>query len=270
MKILITCLFLLSAQIFSQTYLGVSYNNSDPANSTDLSLISKITFSSTNVNFLLTDNSTVSKDLSIINKITFSGTDGGNPLPVELTAFSAIVKGDDVVLKWSTATELNNYGFEIERKVASLQSTVSNFEKIGFVNGSGTSISAKDYTFLDNPKIGSKYSYRLKQIDLDGKFEYSKSVEVSFMRPNDFKLEQNYPNPFNPTTNITYSLPIEGMVTIKVFDIIGREVLLLVNENQKAGNYTTTFDGSKFSSGVYICKMNAAAYSSSIKMLILK
>ena len=174
------------------------------------------------------------------------------------------------MLSWETATEVDNYGFEIERQVGSKQSAVGNWDKIAFVEGHGNSNSPKSYSFADNnPTGGTKFSYRLKQIDNDGKYEYSDIVEVEFV-PTEFSLYQNYPNPFNPTTKIKYSIPQETAVQIKVFDILGKEVMVLVNEKQEAGIYDVAFDGSNFGSGIYIYQMQAESFSSTKKMLILK
>lgn len=270
MRTAITFLFLLSIQIFSQTYLGVSYNNSDPASSTDLSSLQKITFSSTDITFLLADNSTVLKSFSIVDKITFSGTNGGSPLPVELMSFSATHNNGVITLLWATATEKNNYGFEIERDNGQKSMGNNAWQKIGFVEGHGNSNSPKEYSFTDLPDAGTHFNYRLKQIDTDGKFQYSKIEEVEFGTPTESELKQNYPNPFNPQTKIAYNLPVDGFVTLKVFDALGRDAASLVNENKKAGSYEVMFNASQLASGVYICKMICATYSSSIKMLIMK
>ena len=277
MRLIILCLLLSTSQIFSQTFLGVSYNNGNPSNSTNLTSIQKITFNGTNINFLLTDNPTVPKALSTITKITFSPTGGENPLPVELTSFTASVNGNQVTLLWSTATEVNNFGFEIERsqktEVGSQNPPAAEeWKTIGLVKGNGNSNSVKEYFFTDNLNLNHSFRYRLKQIDNDGKFTYSKEIEVGDLRPSNFDLRQNYPNPFNPSTVISYQVPVDSKVTLKLFDILGKEIAVLVDQEQKAGfyNYQLSTTDYHLSSGVYICKMSSAGYSSSIKMTIMK
>ncbi|MCK6604373.1 MAG: YCF48-related protein [Ignavibacteriaceae bacterium] len=187
------------------------------------------------------------------------------PVPVELVSLAANISGNDVTLTWKTATELNNYGFEIERKSAS-----GNWAKIGFVAGNGTTTSPKSYTFADAGLTNGKYQYRLKQIDLDGSFDYSQSVEVEIGTPITFSLSQNYPNPFNPATTIAYSIPEAADVTLKVFDVTGTEVATLVNSRQDAGSYSFNFDASKLASGMYIYKIEAGKYNAVKKMMLLK
>ena len=200
----------------------------------------------------------------------------GNPLPVELTSFTAEVAEKSVELKWRTATEVNNYGFEIERAMdnETSSSLVSarddNWSKIGFVEGNGTTNAPKSYSFTDKSANG-KTSYRLKQIDRDGKFEYSQTVEVTAAStPKEFGLEQNYPNPFNPTTAIGYQLSANGFTSLKVYDAIGREVATLVNEAKDAGYYSAQFDGTKLSSGIYFYKLISGNYVGVKKLVLLK
>ncbi len=250
--------------------MGISYNNGDPANSTDLSLLQKITFSGTDITFLLTDNSTVSKAFSIIDKFTFSGTNGGNPLPVELISFTAELNGNIVTLFWITETEVENYGFDVERKMQYTKRENGEWKKIGFVEGHGNSNSPNEYSFADDNPSSGTIQYRLKQIDTDGKFAYSDIVSVEVSIPSKFELKQNFPNPFNPITNIVYNLPADGFVTIKIYDVIGNKVDILVNENKKADSYVVTFNGSNLSSGVYFCRINSGNYSASIKMMLIK
>ncbi|MDP1676772.1 MAG: T9SS type A sorting domain-containing protein, partial [Bacteroidota bacterium] len=180
------------------------------------------------------------------------------PFPVELVSFSAAAKGKNVELKWNTATEINNYGFEIERSTTPVFSPLQGgdvrdgWSMVGFVEGNGTTNAPKEYSFLDKDITAEKFIYRLKQIDRDGQFEYSDEVEVMITQtPQMFALMQNYPNPFNPVTMINYQLPINSLVTLKVYDALGREVESLVSEVKEAGTYSAMFDGSKISSGIY-------------------
>ena len=179
------------------------------------------------------------------------------PLPVELVSFSAFVKVNSVVLNWRTATEVNNYGFDVERKLIN-----SDWTKIGFVQGHGNSNSPKSYSFADVSPISGIVNYRLKQIDFDGKYEYSPIVEVNVETPLNFALAQNYPNPFNPTTRIKYDLASQSHVNVQVYDVLGQKVSELINEVQQPGVYDVKFDGSHLSSGVYLLVFQAGAPSS--------
>jgi hypothetical protein len=270
MKILITCLLLFSIQIFSQNFLNIRYSNG-VEKYTALNALQKITISSSGdqISFHLTDGTTVTENVANLLKMTLGDAGTGDPLPVELTSFSASVNGASVFLSWITETEVNNYGFEIER-ASSLTSPTNRWQKIGFVQGHGNSNSPKEYSFTDIPQGGTKFQYRLKQIDTDGKFNYSTAIVVDIETPNKFELKQNTPNPFNPTTRISYSLQTDGLVMLDVYDIIGREVASLEKGYKEAGSYSVTFDGSKFSSGVYLCKLTYGLYTASIKMILMK
>ena len=192
-------------------------------------------------------------------------------LPVELSSFSASVKQGSVELSWKTATEVNNNGFEIERAAISNQSSAISWSKIGFVEGNGTTNAPKEYSFVDHNLSSGSWSYRLKQIDRDGKFEYSQSVEVTIVSmPKVFALEQNYPNPFNPSTVISYQLPANSHVTLKVYDAIGREIATLVNEVKEAGSYSATFDASQLSSGIYFARLQSNGKQVLKKMVMMK
>jgi len=188
-------------------------------------------------------------------------------LPVELTSFSAIFMNNVAQLNWETATEVNNYGFEIQRSANELE-----WAKVGFVNGHGNSNSPKYYSFSDNNVIKSgKYFYRLKQMDIDGQFEYSDVVNVSFDMPDkEYKLNQNYPNPFNPSTTISYSLPEQTFVSIIVYNTFGEEVDRLVSDNKEAGIHSVTFNASKLASGMYYYKIETENYVATKKLLLLK
>jgi hypothetical protein len=192
-----------------------------------------------------------------------------DPLPVELTSFSATTIGKDVKLSWNTSTEVNNYGFDIERKILK-QVQNDSWEKIGFVNGNGNSNSPKDYSFVDDKVVTGKYSYRLKQIDNDGQFEYSKVVEIDVNGTKKFELTQNYPNPFNPTTTIQFQLPQTGMVKLTLYNILGQEIKTLVNETKEAGTHTVNFDASELNSGVYIYKIESGSFTQTRKMTLVK
>lgn len=191
------------------------------------------------------------------------------PVPVELSSFSAFLNGNAVNLKWETKTEVENYGFEIER-ASTLSSSIQGWMKIGFINGSGNSNSPKDYTFTDRSVSNGKYIYRLKQIDTDGKYEFSKEVEVDLGTPKTYYLGQNYPNPFNPSTKINYSLPADGEVKLAVFTVEGELVKTLVNGKQNAGTYTIEFDGSNLASGTYLYKLIVNNFIQIKKMLLTK
>jgi len=201
-------------------------------------------------------------------------TQSGN-LPVELTSFTASAIGTSVLLKWRTATELNNYGFEVQRKIVNEggKGDITEWSKIGFVSGNGTSNSFKSYRFTDTRIAIGKFAYRLKQIDNDGTFKYSDEVEVYLGVPQEFSLEQNYPNPFNPTTTIHYSLPVKSKVSLKVFDLLGNQVLELVNKEQEAGRYDIPFNTNTaertLASGVYFYQLQTNTGFSSVKKLVL-
>ena len=185
-------------------------------------------------------------------------------VPVELTSFAAASDKNDVILTWNTATELNNQGFEIQRKIT------GEFERVGFVEGRGTTTEAQNYLFRDKDLLSGNYTYRLKQTDFDGSFAYSDEVEIEISQPNVFYLGQNYPNPFNPSTNIKYSIPADGNVTLKMYDILGEEVSTLVNEYQQAGTFDVVFDGSNLSSGVYYYQLTSGELTSTKKMMLTK
>lgn len=227
-----------------------------------------------------TDNPYVSREglsLSDLANTFYIGATSNSALPVELTDFDSDVNGNKVKLYWNTATEVNNYGFEVERaQYKSYTSTLGipdlpkNWEKIGFVEGHGNSNSPKDYTFTDQPTGGKDFLYRLKQIDFDGAFEYSKIITASLENVNEFQLEQNYPNPFNPTTRISYKLASRASVRLKVYDLLAQVVAELVDDTQEAGRYEVTFDGSKLPSGTYFYKLEAGQYVEVRKLLLVK
>ena len=186
-------------------------------------------------------------------------------VPVELTSFTASANKGNVNLNWVTATEINNQGFEVERKAVD-----GEFDKVGYVAGFGTTTETKSYSFADTEVSAGSYIYRLKQLDFNGTFEYSPEVEVDVTTPIEYALEQNYPNPFNPSTVIKYSIPQDGMVTLDVFNLLGEKVASLVNGLQQAGRYEVNFDASKLASGIYVYTINAGSFNSVKKMVLMK
>ncbi|QQS38197.1 MAG: T9SS type A sorting domain-containing protein [Ignavibacteriales bacterium] len=191
-------------------------------------------------------------------------------VPVELTSFTSTVSGNKVVLNWVTSTEKNNSGFDIERSADNIS-----FTKVGFIPGYGTTTETKSYSFTDQQISAGKYYYRLKQIDYDGTFEYSNTIKAEIGLPLEFALEQNYPNPFNPTTTIRYTVAdayyASGVpVRLVVFDVLGNEVVTLVNENQPAGHYEIQFNAEGLSSGIYYYKLISGSFSETKKLILLK
>jgi len=188
-----------------------------------------------------------------------------DPIPVELTSFSASAAGNNVILEWATATELNNLGFDVERSTPE-----SVFEAVGFVAGSGSTTEERNYSFTDSNTPGGSYLYRLKQIDFDGSFEYSDVVEVDVITPSVYSLEQNYPNPFNPSTSINYSIGEPGIVKLALYNLLGQEVKLLVNEFKETGPHTITFDASSLTSGSYFYTLEISHFKQTKKMVLAK
>jgi len=195
---------------------------------------------------------------------------GYTPLPVELSSFSVLMVNNGVKLNWRTETEVNNYGFEVERKVSSKQLAVGDWARIGFVEGNGNSNSPKKYSFIDDNVTSGKYAYRLKQIDNDGTFEYSKIIKIDVDAPLEFELSQNYPNPFNPSTTIRYSLSVTSNVKLSVFNILGEEVQILVNETKEAGIHTINFNASQSNSGIYFYKLETRNFLRVKKMSLIR
>ncbi len=196
-----------------------------------------------------------------------------NVIPVELTAFYANIKDNDVTLSWTTASERNNSGFEIQRKVNNSipGSEAKSWIEAGFVKGHGTTTEENNYSFMDKNLRPGGYSYRLVQIDFDGTKTESNIIDVEInSQPTQYSLKQNYPNPFNPTTIIEYSIPYEGNVKIIIYNSLGQEVQTPVNNYTQAGNYRVNFDATTLPSGIYYYRLNADNYSSVKKMILLK
>ena len=190
-------------------------------------------------------------------------------LPVEMAAFTAENVDDEVQLKWSTASEVNLKGFEVQRSMINAQRSTVIWNDIGYVKGDGTNTSQTDYSFIDRTPLNGDAEYRLKVMDTDGSYKYSPVITVTTV-PTKFELMQNYPNPFNPTTNIRYALPKAEHVVLKVYNELGQDVATLVDEEQQPGEYTATFDGSNLASGVYFYEISAGDFRQVKKLMLIK
>jgi hypothetical protein len=210
-------------------------------------------------------------------EITFNGNSFNNDniywdnmcleyvVPVELTSFTVAANGADAELSWTTATETNNQGFDIER-----MNDGGIFEQVGYVPGFGTTTEPKAYSFVDS-KVGTgNYTYRLKQIDFNGSFSYSQIIEIEFVVPTVFGLEQNYPNPFNPNTTIRFSIPVETDVRLNVFNALGQEVAEILNGRLKEGYHEVEFEAGSLTSGIYFYRLEADKFVDVKKMIIIK
>ncbi len=209
---------------------------------------------------------------NVIINGTFSGggTICSGPLPVELVSFNYTVNKNNVSLSWQTAVELNNSGFDVERKKDG-----GEWQKVAFVPGNGTTNEPKSYTYNDNKLQSASYKYRLKQIDFNSNYEYfDLSQDVIVKPPGNFSMGQNYPNPSNPKSKIDYEIPVNGRVTIKLYNLLGQEVKTIVNEIKDAGYYTTEFDGSNLASGVYFYSISTEGrgqnFTKTLKMILVK
>jgi hypothetical protein len=202
---------------------------------------------------------------------TFTGGEAGS-LPVHLQSLYSTVSGRNVNISWVTISENNNTGFEVMRASVDKNGAEGNYTTQGFVKGNGTTTQQKTYSFSDNNLNTGKYKYKLKQIDNNGNFEYfdlNGFVEIGM--PNKYSVSQNYPNPFNPTTKIDFELPADSKVTMIIYDISGREVTkVLNNEFRNVGYHTADFNASNFSSGIYFYRLTADNFSVTKKMMLIK
>ncbi|HZW40489.1 MAG TPA: S8/S53 family peptidase [Ignavibacteriaceae bacterium] len=187
-------------------------------------------------------------------------------VPVELTSFTASASDEKVVLNWSTATENNNNGFEIQRRKAGSTS----YETRGFVKGNGTTSEKSNYSFQDKIEQEGKFYYRLKQLDFSGEYEYSQEVMVDLKKNYSFEVFQNYPNPFNPSTNIKFTLPEQMHIKMSLFNIIGKEIKTLVDDNMERGAHTYTLNAGDLSTGVYFVKISGGSFTKTIKINLIK
>ena len=196
---------------------------------------------------------------------TLAITTGDQLLPVDLTSFTAYQSGDNVVLQWETASELNNAGFDIE-----VQKEEDTFRRVAYVEGAGTTLDLQRYSFQINAAglIGS-VGFRLKQIDFDGTFEYSDVIDLDIL-PAEYVLKQNFPNPFNPQTRIEFLVPVAGNTSLEVFDMLGRRVAVLVEGHVEAGQHAAVFNAQEFSNGIYIYRLQSGAFEETRSMLLMK
>ncbi|MEW5799904.1 MAG: LamG-like jellyroll fold domain-containing protein [Bacteroidota bacterium] len=263
-----------------------TFTNSGTAGASSYKLYKRSSTSDGTWDLVVNGAARIAADTVVFDNVTsFSqftiGTD--DPLPVELVSLSISSQHLNAELKWKTASEVNNAGWEVQRSEIRSEMSVevshserseesSTWAKVRFVEGNGTTNAPKEYSFIDRVQKAGKYLYRLKQIDRDGKFSYSQEVEVTVGSvPKVFALEQNYPNPFNPTTTIGFTLQVSGLTTLKIYDAIGREVATLVNENLEAGVYhQKTFDAGNLSSGIYFARLQANGKQMMKKMLVMK
>lgn len=203
-----------------------------------------------------------------------TGTICGGALPVSISLFTFTVKERNVQLNWITEWEMNNSGFDVERAQVNETGTGS-WIKLGFVQGKGTVNEPNIYSYNDTRLNAGKYRYRLKQVDHNGHYEYFQlAEEVIVANPNVFALGQNYPNPGNPHTKIDFEMPVEGRAVIKLYDVTGREVMIILDEIKRADYYTVQVNGSELSSGVYFYRITAEGegkkFTQTNKMILVK
>jgi hypothetical protein len=229
-----------------------------------------------NHNLTYSSNKILTYDYKIMVCVT-GATNGGvwiytdsSLIPVELSNLTANANNGNIELNWSTATELNNSGFEVQRLQNNKITKLQEWEKIGFVPGYGTTAESHFYQYIDEEVENGTYSYRLKQVDFDGSYSYSKTVEAVVNQPVVFSLKQNYPNPFNPVTNIQYEVASIQFISLKVYDVLGNEVATLVNEEKPEGDYEVEFNATGLSSGLYFYQLQAGNYISTKKMIFMK
>jgi photosystem II stability/assembly factor-like uncharacterized protein len=230
-----------------------------------------------NFNFTPSSNKIISYQNKILVAAAGTATGGiyvytDQTIPVELLSFEALTSGNNVILQWTTATETNNLGFEIQRRTKN-----TDFISIGFAEGSGTTAELKKYQFVDQSLNSGKYIYRLKQIDFNGAFEYSREIEVEMETLNGYSLEQNYPNPFGESVNssltstkIKFSVPEQTQVKLSVLNLLGEEIKTLVNQPMEFGTYEVEFDGANLPSGVYLYKLEAGSTIITRKMIFVR
>ncbi len=205
-------------------------------------------------------------NVTIQGTYTGIGTLCNGPLPVELSLFTATLTKSEINLFWKTETEVDNYGFDVERRIDETE-----WISISFIPGHGNSNSPKEYSYTDKELFagGSKFHYRLKQIDSDGSFEYSEVVEVEVV-PDQFELSQNYPNPFNPSTTIQFSLPVQSQLRINLYNMLGELVRTIAEGTYEKGYHKVVVDAANLPSGTYVYRLESNAFVQVKKMILLK
>lgn len=214
----------------------------------------------------------INHTLSLSNATSFGDYTGGQQgaMPVELISFVSFLKARDIELKWTTNKEINNSGFNIER--LNFENNQEIWTQVGFVKGNGTKNSISEYNFTDKNLPIGKFKYRLKQTDFNGNFSiYNLQNNIEIFKPVKYFLSQNYPNPFNPKTKIDFELPDNDRVSLKIFDMTGRNMCTLINnEVRNAGYYTIDFNLGNLSSGVYFYKLETEKFTQVKKMAVIK
>lgn len=191
------------------------------------------------------------------------------PLPVEVSTFYIKNNKNTITLFWETETELDLSHFEIERLASRIDSQ-RNWEKVAEIKSMGNSSSIKNYSFEDKGLNTGKYAYRLKMIENSGNVKYSGEIETEIASPSGYELYQNFPNPFNPTTTISFTVPNNSWISLDIFSITGERIETIVDRFYESGYYHISYNGSKLSSGFYICRLTGENYTKSIKLTIMK
>ena len=187
---------------------------------------------------------------------------------VELISFKAKINGNkNILLTWETSNENNNFSFNIER----LDPNKLIFEKIGFIAAHGKINSKNSYSFIDkSPGLDQNYKYRLIQINSDNSFSILNTIKVEASQPEKYFLSQNYPNPFNPSTKIEFGISTKDHVILKIYDVLGKEVAVLINEEKSAGNYSVTFEPKDLPSGIYFYELQSGNFNQIKKMVLIR
>ncbi|NUQ81730.1 MAG: T9SS type A sorting domain-containing protein [Bacteroidetes bacterium] len=221
--------------------------------------------------------------LTSFGEFTLGFNEADYTVPVELSSFSGWVSGDQILLNWTTKSELNNYGWEVQKKNSDPSGTSGSgsqnseeWKTVGFVAGNGTTNSPKSYSFQSPIMVTErsrsavlKSLFRLKQLDLDGTVSYSQVLSIR-NTPSGFQLLGNYPNPFNPATRIRFQLSTSSQVSLQVYDVTGRLVFSREDGALDAGVHSFEFNAAGLSSGLYYYRLQAGNQSAAGSMVVLK